>query len=311
MSASDLPRLDFRLPFTRAQAVAAGLTLNMLRSTRFRRIYRDVYVHEIARAHPLTRPRAALLLHPPSAFASHTTAAQVYGVPVPALGAEHVSVFTAADRRRRAGLVNHVVPPDVAVRVSEGLRVSAPERMFVELATLLALVDLVVVGDALVRQGLASPASLVQACAAYRGRGALLARQAAGLVRARVDSPMETRLRLLIVLAGLPEPVVNLELRAEDGRVRYRLDLSYPKLKVAVEYDGRQHREQRQAEWDLARREWFDHQGWLLVPVVATGIHRRPEQSLDRIVTALRSRGCKDLPPRPAEAWRPHFPVAA
>ena len=45
------------------------------------------------------------------------------------------------------------------------------------------------------------------------GRGCRLARRAASLAREGVDSPQETRLRLLLVLAGLPEPRVNVIIR--------------------------------------------------------------------------------------------------
>jgi hypothetical protein len=60
--------------------------------------------------------------------------------------------------------------------------------------------------------------------------GARLARRVAGLVRKGVDSAMETRLRLLIVLAGLPEPEVNVIVRDENGDWELRFDLCYPQL---------------------------------------------------------------------------------
>ena len=66
---------------------------------------------------------------------------------------------------------------------------------------------------------------------------------------------METRLRLLVVLAGLPEPVVNHVLRDENGGWTYRFDLSWPQVKLALEYDGRQHAEDsRQWVRDVRRR---------------------------------------------------------
>ena len=81
-----------------------------------------------------------------------------------------------------------------------GVRVSGPHSMFLELASILSLVDLVVVGDALVRLGKATPESLVAACAASDAWHAAAALKAARYVRRDVDSPMETRLRMLIVL---------------------------------------------------------------------------------------------------------------
>ena len=47
---------------------------------------------------------------------------------------------------------------------------------------------------------------------------------------------METRIRLAIVQAGLPRPVLQHTVLA--GGHRYRLDLSYPGLKLVVEFDG-------------------------------------------------------------------------
>ena len=48
--------------------------------------------------------------------------------------------------------------------------------------------------------------------------------RAAALVRERVDSPRESRLRLCLVLAGLPEPEVN-PVVTVDGRRVGRVDL--------------------------------------------------------------------------------------
>ena len=148
------PRLvnfDMRRPFTYADAVAAGVSPSSLRGTNFRRIFRGVYIHSMVPDHPLIRVRGALLIHPPDAYASHVSAARVYGVPAPTLPDEHVSVFEEKDRRRRPGIRNHVARADTPVTTVRGIRVSTPEQMFVELAGILNLVDLVVVGDDLVR----------------------------------------------------------------------------------------------------------------------------------------------------------------
>ena len=298
------------MPFTRADAAAAGISRSMLRGSRFRRIFRDVYVHEQAQPNPFVRVQAALRIHPPDAVASHVSAARVYRLPVPGIPEEHITVRRPADRRKRPGLVNHVISEPVDVRTVHGMRVSAPAQMFVDLASLLGLIDLVVVGDALVRLGLADPEELVAVCAQSRVRGVLEARRAAAYVRRQVESPMESRLRMLIVLAGLPEPVVNHKVYNRQGRLLYRFDLSYPKLMLLIEYDGKQHRENlEQWDHDIDRREWFDHNGWMLVPVVARGMYRRPDQTVERVLAALKLRGCPNLPRRLSDAWRPYFPV--
>ena len=192
--------------------------------------------------------------------------------------------------------------------VLRGLRISAAAQMFVEVAPLLGLVDLVVVGDALVRLGRVTPDELRASCAASRLPAAGTARRAASYVRGRVDSPMETRLRMLLVLAGLPEPQVDHRIHDSDGRVLYRFDLSYPDLRIVVEYDGRQHRaDLGQWDHDTDRQDWFDAEGWLHVPVFSRGIYRDPAKTLRRVEAALRSRGAV-LPRSLSDDWRPHFP---
>jgi len=298
-------RLDVRRPFTRAQAVAAGIPAGALRRSSFQRIFRNVYIHASVPLAPLVVIQAALLIHPRGAFASHASAARVYDVPLPTLPDEHITVFADQDRRRRPGIRNHVAARGRKVVMVRGLPVSTPEDMFVELSELLGLVDLVVVGDALVRAKLTTPEALIARCA----DAGPLARRAAALVRRDVDSPMETRLRLLIVLAGLPEPKINHKIYRRDGSVRYRFDLSYPEFKILVEYDGRQHRDDLdQWDADTDRQDWFDHNGWMRVPVFSRGIYRRPDKTLERVAAALRSRGAR-LPRRLSGDWRAHFPV--
>ena len=297
--------LDVRRPFTRADAIAAGISLAVLRGPSFQSIFRNAYVHASVADQPLIRVQAALVIHPPGAFACHASAARVYDVPLPALPDEHVTVFAAKDRRRRDGIRNHVAPVDRTVLTVRGIPVSTPEDMFVELAEILPLVDLVVVGDALVRRKLTTPEALVAHCAA----AGPAAQRAAALVRDKVDSPMETRLRLLIVFAGLPEPEINLKIYRRDGSVLYRFDLSYPRFKILVEYDGRQHRDDLdQWDADTARQDWFDRNGWMRVGVFSRGIYRRPDQTIARVASALRGRGAK-VPSRLSDDWRPHFPV--
>lgn len=306
--------LDVRRLFTYAQGLAAGLRPAELRSKDYRQVIHGIYVHASVEPRPFERVEAALLVHrhDPRAYASHVSAARVYEVPLPErLSDEHVTVFHKQDRRRRRGVCPHLAPPSGLVITLYGIRVSAPAQVFLELASLLNLVELVVVGDALVRQSRVSAEALVEAARTYTGRGAVLARRAASYVRAGVDSPMESRLRMMIVLAGLPEPAVNFQICYPDGRVRYRLDLSYPELKLAVEYDGRQHADDTvQWEGDVERDYWFTEAGWVKVKVLAAGVFKRPEQTLLRIRAALLKRGGR-VPRRLRNEWRPFFPTRA
>lgn len=300
--------LDTSVPFTRATGIAAGLTPRQLRGPRFRKIFRNVYVDASRPSTPRQRVLAALALFDELAWASHASAARLHEMPIPTIADEHVSVPQAKHRRHHAGIRTHVGQPWHAGEV-HGIRTSTALQTFVELSEILGLVDLVVVGDHLVRRTALTPAALVAFCRDSRHRSASRARDAAAYVRAEVDSPMETRLRMLMVLAGLPEPRVNLVLRTSDGEVRRKYDLSYPDHKIAIEYDGRLHVERiDQWESDLARRESIDDTEWRILVVVSSGIFTSPGDTLERIHRLLLARGVGDVPARLGHGWRAHFP---
>lgn len=303
---------DVTRPFTYAAALKAGITPGRLRGPGFRRIFYGVYV-AAGSNRQLERIEAALLVHDCTCFASHASAARVYGLPVPdRLTEEHVTVFERKHLHELRGVRSHLPLRRGSTRHRDGILVSAPWMLFLELASMLDLVELVVVGDAMVRAGLATTKELVAAAATFEGRHAVLARRAAALVRKDVDSPMETRLRLLLVMAGLPEPAVNFKVYLEDGRVRYRFDLSYPDVKLIVEYDGRQHRDDLdQWDHDNDRDDWFDNNDWRIVKVFSRGIYKEPEKTLDRVRSALVARGCRSLPAQYNPEWQQFFPGRA
>jgi very-short-patch-repair endonuclease len=301
--------LDVTRPFTTAQALAAGITAAQLRGPLFRQLSKGVHVSAAREASALLNAEAALLTHRQPAYASHFSAARVYKIPVPTHPDEHVTVRNPDQRRRRKGVRSHVAPAEAFVVTIAGVPISPPMQTFVELAEYLSLVDLVVVGDFIVRQGWCTPEELVEFCRRSKDQHAGKAMRAAKYVREGVDSPMETRLRMLLVLAGLPEPVVNFKLYDEFGRVRRRLDLSYPEVRVIVEYDGRQHVEIiEQWDSDLDRREEFDDGDWRIIVVRSKGIYQEPERTLARVLNVLKQRGAANLPTQLSDEWRAHFP---
>ena len=149
----------------------------MLRGSRFRRIFRGVYIDCCVPESPLLRVMAALALHTRSAYASHTSAAKVYQLPVPHTPLEHVSVFRKQDRRSHPGVRSHVSPLGVTVVKYRGVRVSDAASTFIALASMLNLVELVVVGDAMVKMGLISVRAC--ACARHNRTGPVMAGRAA------------------------------------------------------------------------------------------------------------------------------------
>jgi hypothetical protein len=295
-----------RLPFvfTRTQAHAAGLSDRVLQGPRVQRVFRGVYARAGAVLDVRLRARAALLIAPSGAVAARQTAAVLLGGVVPTDTRIHLRL--PSGRMRVPGIIDRSRSGAWSTARIGGVPVTTAEDTVLDLAAELGLVELVVLGDALVGRNRTTPAALVKAAEDLPGQHAVLARRAAGLVRAGVDSPMETRLRMLLVLAGLPEPVVNHVEHDDRGWWVRRFDLAYPSVRVAVEYDGRQHAESdRQWQRDVDRREELDNDGWRIVVVLAKGIYREPDRTLTRVVTALRAHG---LAARiTSQEWRVHF----
>lgn len=280
-----------------------------LSSPRFRKLFHNVYVDAAIPLTPEVLASAALSISPLGSHASHHTAARIWGGIVPDQPRTHVSSPRGAARSTRQGVGSHQIPDGASVVSVGGLRVSSPEQTFLDLALRLSLVDLVVLGDSLVRRGATSTRRLVEAAQTWRGKGHRAAGRAALLVRAEVDSPMETRLRLLMVFAGLPEPVINHIVYDARGRYEKRFDLSYPDLKVIIEYDGRQHADDdRQYGRDIVRREELEGEGWRIVIVRSMDIYAKPGATLERIVSVMQRAGARNLPRTLSRDWERHFP---
>ncbi len=204
-------------PFTLADAKRIGEGTAFVRGSRFRRIFRGVYIRAEVPDSAKLRFDAARRLTSHEIWATCHTAAQVIGVPVPPHPKTHIGLPPAAEGPARAGMQPHRYDVQPATQRIAGRRVATDTDVFLQLAAYLELVDLVIAGNALVRIGRVTSEALVEAANGATGRGARLARRAAALVRDRVDSPMETRLRLLIVFGGLPEPDTNRDARDAAG----------------------------------------------------------------------------------------------
>lgn len=99
----------------------------------------------------------------------------------------------------------------------------------------------------------------------FRRRGVVQLRQLVPLVRGVAESQRESWTRLAIVDHGLPEPVAQFWV-AEHGSPVFRLDLAYPRARIAIEYDGEEwHSSDRDRDRDLRRRAWLEERGWTVV----------------------------------------------
>jgi len=86
---------------------------------------------------------------------------------------------------------------------------------------------------------------------------------------------METRLRWLLISAGLPQPEVQVDLHDDDGEFLGRADLYYPHARLVIEYDGVNHRERLVS--DDRRQNLLINAGYRILRFTAADIHGRPE----------------------------------
>ena len=157
-----------------------------------------------------------------------------------------------------------------------------PEAAFAGAAGDLDVVELVVAGDWLVRLKKTTPVELQAYAATLTGRHPVTVRRAAALVRERVDSPPESRLRMCLVLAGLPEPECNVDLGGDSFFIATS-DLAYLVYRLLLEYEGDHHRTDR-GQWqkDIRRERQLRQAGFEVQRITAETL-RRPSQLVEDV----------------------------
>jgi uncharacterized protein DUF559 len=199
--------------------------------------------------------------------------------------------------------VEVVVPPLSGIRTRTGLlvrhcEISRDEVVSVRGLSGLALpvtlaglclqrpaVEALVAIDIAVQRRLTDPAALADYAETARGRAGIYRLRSLALLAAPAESPMETRLRWLLIQAGLPRPDVQTNLRDAASHFVGRADLFYPAARLVVEYDGGNHRE-RLVE-DDRRQNRLLNAGYRLLRFTAADIHGRPDAVVAQVRAAL------------------------
>jgi len=259
-----------------------------LRGPSLRRLFRDVYVCADGTVDHLTLCKAAALLLPVGGALSHRSAALLHNANILGLD-QPVEATAAAGLRSQPGLRvarSCLEPADLWRR--GGLPVTSPLRTAFDLARTPDLIAAVTGLDALLfRRVIRAEALRGYLDAHARWTGVRAAATALDLARPDVESPMETRLRLGIVLAGLPEPVVQYDVLTPGGRFVARLDLAYPKQRVGLEYDGDHHRDRDTFRADAVRLNRLRLLDWSILRFTADDVLRNPGRMLAQIRAAL------------------------
>ncbi|MFD8499130.1 endonuclease domain-containing protein [Amycolatopsis sp. NPDC059657] len=109
------------------------------------------------------------------------------------------------------------------------------------------------------------------------------------LATGKAESPPESILRLLVVEAGFPVPEAQHEIYTIDGSRRlYVLDLAWPVLRIALEYDGFAAHEERK-DYDNERDARLAGRGWITIRAVAADL-RDPSRLLRELRAAFERR---------------------
>ena len=285
--------------FTVAQGVAAGLAPSRLRSGGTPAPFHGVRVRAGVATTTLRQRCAAYAPRLTAAqFFSHETALALVGAPMPEwpyVPGIHVSAHRPAREPRTSGIRGHRLQTrEPATITSAGVRCEHPVRAWRQAGRLWALGDLVAAADFLIAGDapLASLDELRAEIAAMGDMSGSLLMRALRRSRYGVRSARETRLRLLLEDAGLPQPETGWNLRDERGAFVAELDLAYPRYRVGVEYDGRVHAESiAQFERDADRWDAIRSRGWSHCRILSHHLRAGGRPAIQKVAEALIAAG--------------------
>ena len=226
-------------------------------------------------------------LLPSDAVFAGATAAWMFGLDVEPTDPVEIVAPPGSSLRSRPGLIvgRYEIPPAEVVSI-RGFRASALPRALAGLCLRRSPIEALVVIDMAIHLALTNSVALCQYAEATKGhRGVGQLRWLASLA-APAESPMETRLRWLLIQARLPRPDVQTNLNDGAGRFVGRADLYYPAKRLVVEYDGGNHRE-RLVE-DNRRQNLLVNAGFRVLRFTAADIHGRPVVVVAQVRAALR-----------------------
>ncbi|NDJ90815.1 DUF559 domain-containing protein [Mycolicibacter kumamotonensis] len=215
------------------------------------------------------------------------TAAAAYGFDTEEPVDLHVLNPTGHQLRSADGLVVHRREGAPLSEV-DGRPATAPAWTAIEVARSLRRPRALATLDAALRSGTCTRGELQRAALRQAGRRGIVAvRDLLPLADSRADSEMESESRLMMIDGGLPLPVLQYPIVDRDHRT-WRVDFAWPEQRLAVEYDGVVWHEGPEAfAYERQRRAALQEVGWVVIPIIADDVRRRPWQTIRRIETHL------------------------
>ena len=290
-------------PFTVAELSDLGISRRKLRSAvregKVRRVLRGVYCPAEIPDSITTRARCAALVMQKHTALCDRSAAWLHGIDcldhreLELLPALEVVSLPGNGRVRRSGTSGgqRDLRKDELCEV-EGVLVTSAVRTAMDLACLHGRNAALATLDAFMRNCDVTLADFQRHLPRYyRRRGVKQLRELIGYASPYAESPGESWTRMTIIDAGLPVP--KLQFWVHDGGLpRFRVDLAYPLLKIAIEYDGQEfHEGDERKKADEERRDWLREHGWVVIVVRKSDFKRDTcERWLAEVRDALRDR---------------------
>lgn len=235
------------------------------------------------------------------------TAAMLWGCPLPWDAQQdflvHLTRMDGKFRPQRRGVRGHrmiLTPADVGS--VDGIPVTSAARTWLDLAAVLPFDDLVAAADHFIcsqtrsfghnRIPLCSLEDLRTHVERHVGtRGIRKAREALELARVGADSVPETKVRLAMGRAFLPEPILSYVVCDPSGRELVWPDLAFPEFRVAINYDGGHHLSAAQKESDIRREALLAANGWISIVITAEQVRERGYDGVVRRIKEALIRG--------------------
>ncbi|MBK5306776.1 MAG: hypothetical protein JJD92_08840 [Frankiaceae bacterium] len=246
------------------------------------RVLRDAYVEWFHDDTPAVRVSALRKVLPPDVALSGRAALWALGVDVLSKTGE-LDVTSPRGRHleRRPGVVPHIAAlPDSELCEANGLLLVSAARAFVDVARRESLTEAVAFGDAVLRSGAGTLDQFRESLDSARGlRNVTAARAVVPHLEPRSESLMESRLRMKLVLGGLPRPEAQFDMYDEHGVHAGRGDLHIDG--VVLEYDGREERlKKSRFNADRRRRSRIAELGLEIREFTAADVYVRSSVSL-------------------------------
>ncbi|MEX2554823.1 MAG: type IV toxin-antitoxin system AbiEi family antitoxin domain-containing protein [Actinomycetota bacterium] len=282
--------------FSREQALHAGATKDVI----YRRVKRGRWEHVGPSVYRIAGGVAswrqsllvACLSWGEGAVVSHRGGAPLWKLAGFAPGPVELTV-PRSRHRAAPGIVHRGWLPAVDVTVVDAIPATTPARTLIDLASVVPLEAVEEALDDALRRGIVSIPRLHWRLRELRRRGRPGITVMRRLLEERdrsapvPDSVFERRLLRTLRRGGLPEPVLQYEVRI-GARLVAAIDFAYPSVRLAIEADGyRWHSGRGRWDRDRARGNQLTLLGWRVIHVTWTDLTQRPATVIEAVRTGL------------------------